>query len=120
MTIQKFTQLNAWKESHKLVLLIYQTTGRFPSKEKFVLVPQMNRCVISVSSNIAEGFTRQGKKEKVQFYFMAKASLTELENQIIITRDLRYLSEENFKIITGQSEVVGRLLTGLIRSIKSR
>lgn len=120
MTIQKFTQLNAWKESHKLVLQVYKTTDKFPPKEKFVLVSQMNRCVISVSSNIAEGFTRQGKKEKIQFYYMAKASLTELENQIIIAKDLGYLSQEHFQSITAQSEVVGRLLTGLIRSIKSR
>ena len=120
MTIQKFTQLTAWKESHKLVLLTYQTTNRFPAKEKFVLVPQMNRCVISISSNIAEGFTRQGNKEKIQFYYMAKASLTELENQLIIANDLGYVSKDNFQLLTKQFELVGKLITGLIRSIKSR
>ncbi|PIR80147.1 MAG: hypothetical protein COU25_01570 [Candidatus Levybacteria bacterium CG10_big_fil_rev_8_21_14_0_10_35_13] len=76
--IQSFTQLNVWKEAHKLVLLIYKTTDNFPKKETYSLTDQMRRCAISITSNIAEGFSRQGKKEKLQFYYVSKGSLTEL------------------------------------------
>jgi len=76
--IQSFTQLNVWKEAHKLVLLIYKTTDNFPKKETYSLIDQMRRCAISITSNIAEGFSRQGKKEKLQFYYVSKGSLTEL------------------------------------------
>ena len=119
MTIQKFTQLNTWKEAHLLVILTYWLTDKFPSKELFILVSQMRRCAVSITSNIAEGFTRQGKKEKIQFYFMAKASLTELENQIIISKDLKYISGGEFQKTIEKTELVGRLLTGLIKSVKS-
>jgi len=76
--IQSFTQLNVWKEAHKLVLLIYKTTDNFPKKETYSLTDQMRRCAISITSNIAEGFSRQSKKEKLQFYYVSKGSLTEL------------------------------------------
>jgi len=76
--IQSFTQLNVWKETHKLVLLIYKTTDNFPKKETYSLTDQMRRCAISITSNIAEGFSRQSKKEKLQFYYVSKGSLTEL------------------------------------------
>ncbi len=65
--IKSFTGLNAWKEGHKLVLLIYKETGNFPDKEIFGLVSQMRRCVVSVTSNIAEGFSRSTSKVKIIF-----------------------------------------------------
>jgi len=120
MTIQNFRQLNAWKESHKLVILIYRLTDKFPSKENFTLISQLRRCVISISSNIAEGFSRQGKKEKIQFYFTSKGSLTELENQIIIAKEVGYTSENEYNRIINQIEIVGRLLTGLTKSLRNR
>src|SRR5688572_18266389 len=85
-----FSDLFAWKEGHKLVLQIYTVTKSFPSNEKFALVDQMCRAVVSITSNIAEGFSRQGIKEKVQFYLMAKGSLTEIQNQLYIARDVKY------------------------------
>lgn len=119
MTIAKFTDLNSWKEAHKLVLQIYKITNNFPQKEQFSLTDQMRRSVVSISSNIAEGFTRYGAKEKRQFYFIAKASLTELENQLIISKDVGYIKEINLNNLLNQTEVVGRMLTGLIRSVHS-
>lgn len=69
--IKSFTDLNTWKEGHKLVLMIYRITDKFPEKEKFGLISQMRRCVISFTSNIAEGFSRNTNKDKYQFYSMA-------------------------------------------------
>jgi four helix bundle protein len=116
--IRSFTDLNAWKESHKLVLLIYKVTKSFPKEEIFGLTSQMRRCAISISSNIAEGFTRKSSKEKIQFYFMAKGSLTELNNQIIIARDIKYLTKDKFQEINDLLIVVHKLINGLIRNLR--
>ena len=94
----------AWQESHKLVLSIYSITKEFPKEEVFGLTSQMQRSAISVTSNIAEGFGRQGYKEKVQFYYLAQGSLTELKNQIITAKDIGYLNVDNFKKLINQAD----------------
>ena len=114
--IKSFTDLNAWKEAHSLVLMIYIITKEFPKEEIFVLVSQMRRCVISVSSNIAEGFSRKSKKEKIQFYHTTLGSVTELQNQLLIARDLAYISKEKFLEIAEQTVKVSKLVNGLIKS----
>lgn len=114
--IRNFTDLNTWKEGHKLVLLVYKATSLFPNSERFGLTSQMRRCSVSITSNIAEGFSRRSKKEKTQFYYMAKGSLTELQNQLLIAKDVNFLEKEIFKDIAGQTKEVSKLLTGLIRS----
>lgn len=118
MKIESFTDLNTWKEAHKLVVAIYKITDLFPPKEIYSLVDQIRRCSVSISSNIAEGFSRQGKKEKLQFYYTSKGSLTELQNQLLISKDVGYLSKDEFNSLAEQTVVVSRLLTGLIRSLK--
>jgi four helix bundle protein len=117
--ILSFKDLDVWKEGHKLVLTVYTTTKSFPKEERFGLTDQMRRCVVSITSNIAEGFSRQGVKEKLQFYYMSKGSLTELYNQILIAKDINYIDNETFKGIEDRIIKVGRILTGLIRSTKN-
>lgn len=118
-TITSFTKLIAWQQAHKLAILIYQITERFPGSEKYSLIDQMRRSVVSISSNIAEGFSRQTKKEKVQFYFIGKGSLTELQNQLLLARDIGYIKYEEFKIIAELTVIVGKLIHGLIKSMKA-
>lgn len=115
---KSFTDLLVWKEAHKLALTVYRITDKFPNKEIYTLVSQMRRCGISVSSNIAEGFTRHNRKEKIQFYYMALASLTELQNQLLISRDVGYIEQKEFAQIAEQSVLVGKLLNGLIRAVQ--
>ena len=83
ITIKSFTDLQVWQEGHQLVLLIYQITKTLPKEEKYCLIDQMRRAAISITGNIAEGFSRHGFKEKLQFYYMALGSVTELQNQPI-------------------------------------
>jgi four helix bundle protein len=116
--IKSFTDLNAWKEAHKLVLIIYKITKDFPKEEMFGLASQIRRAAISITSNIAEGFSRQAYKEKVQFYFVAKSSLTELQNQLLIARDINYVTEQDFDNIANQTVIVHKLLNGLVRKSK--
>ena len=117
--IKSFTDLNAWKEGHKLVLMIYKITNNFPDIEKFGLVSQMRRCVVSITSNIAEGFSRKSTKEKAQFYFISLGSITELQNQLLISRDLKFIKEKDFQEVEQQTVVVQKITNGLIRFIKN-
>jgi four helix bundle protein len=116
--IRSFRDLDAWKEGHRLVLEIYKTTKSFPKEEIFGLSNQLRRSAVSITSNIAEGFSRKSLKEKIQFYSMAKASNTELQNQLLIARDVGYLNEEKFKQLEEQSIRVNKLISGLIRYCK--
>ncbi len=115
--IQSFTQLNTWKEAHNLVLMIYKVVDNFPRKERYRLEDQIIRAAISVTSNIAEGFTRRGKKEKIQFYLISKASLTELQNQLLIARDVGYIDNVEFGKIAEQTVTSQKLLSGLLKGV---
>ncbi len=117
--IQDFTDLLAWQEAHKLVLDIYVATKKFPKEEVFGLISQMRRAAVSVTSNIAEGFGRQGYKERVQFCYLAQGSLIELKNQLIIARDVGYMSTHEFEKYMTQADQSHRLLQGLITKSKS-
>lgn len=119
-TIKSFTDLIAWQKGHKLVLLIYQIIKLFPSNERFGLTSQMSRAVVSVTSNIAEGFSRQSDKEKIQFYHNALGSLTELQNQLLIAKDIKYLDKELFDKAAKQSIEIHKLINGLIKSRKNK
>jgi four helix bundle protein len=116
--IRHFRQLEAWQEAHKLVLMVYQVTKGFPSDERFGLVSQMRRAVVSVPANIAEGFKRLGIRDKIRFYNVAEGSLEELKYFFILSEDLGYISSNGE--LMAQSETVGRLLNGLISSTERR
>ncbi|OGG29512.1 hypothetical protein A2971_02390 [Candidatus Gottesmanbacteria bacterium RIFCSPLOWO2_01_FULL_46_21] len=116
--IKNFTDLDAWKEAHKLVLTVYNITKLFPSEEMFGLVSQMRRSAVSITSNIAEGFSRQSYKEKLQFYSIALGSTTELQNQILIARDVSFIEKDIFQEISEQIIKVHKIINGLIK--KSR
>ena len=118
--IQNFTDLIAWQEAHALVLVVCKETSSFPDIEKFVLVSQMRRSAISITSNIAEGFGRGGAREKAQFYSIARGSLLELQSQLYIARDLSYISKEKCVELDKKIYLVTKLLAGLVRSSMKR
>jgi len=115
--IKNFSDLITYKEAHKLVLMIYQVTKEFPKEEKYGLIDQMRRAAVSITSNIAEGFSRNTTKDKYQFYTMALGSLLELQSQLLISKDLKYFDNQNFHQISEQTILVRKLLLGL-RKIK--
>jgi len=118
MNDKKKINLNAWQEAHKLVLMIYGLTKNFPKEEIFGLTNQMRRAAISITSNITEGFGRQRYKEKIQFYYLAQGSLTELKNQIIAAKDINYLDSDNFNQLIEQADLSHKILQGLITKSK--
>lgn len=117
--IKSFTDLNVWKEGHKLVIEVYRITKKFPREEIFGLTNQIRRAVISITSNLAEGFSRSSYKDKVHFYQMSLGSTTEVENQLIISRDVGYVPEETFHKIQEQLILVNKLCNGLIKKSKT-
>lgn len=118
--ILNFTSLIAWQKAHELAISIYRVTQKFPREERYALVDQMRRCSISISSNIAEGFSRLTAKDKKQFYAIAKGSLTELQNQIIFSKDIAYINEADFNKLILSTYEVSKLITGIIRSAVSK
>jgi four helix bundle protein len=117
--IRSFKDLNAWKEAHKLVLLIYQVTKEFPKDEQFGLTSQLRRAAVSITSNIAEGFSRHTYKEKAQFYSMALGSLSEVQSQLIIAADLKFIQSTQFSQLDSQTTTVSKLTNGLIKKSKA-
>jgi len=117
--IKSFTDLKVWQEGHKLVIMIYKITKKFPKEEIYSLVSQMCRSSVSVTSNVAEGFGRQGYKEKVHFYYQAQGSLIELKNQILIAKDVGYITQEELTELAEQANKTYALLQGLIKKTKT-
>lgn len=118
-TIKSFTDLRTWQEGHKLVLMVYDITKKFPKEEQFGLTIQLRRAGVSFTSNIAEGFSRNSYKEKLQFYSMSLGSLTEIQNQLLVARDIGYISKEEFDKIAKQTIIVNKITNGLIKKSKS-
>lgn len=117
--IKSFIDLRVWEKGHKMVLVIYGFTEKFPREEIFGLVNQLRRAGVSFTSNIAEGFSRNSYKEKAQFYTIALGSLTEIQNQVLIAKDLGYISKNEFNEIANQTVEISKMTNGLIKKSKS-
>jgi len=113
-----YKKLEVWQESVSLVTEIYVLTNNFPEREKFGLTNQINRSAISIPSNIAEGAGRISKNEFVQFLGYAIASSYELETQMIIACNLKFISIEQKDRIIDKMNMIQRKLHGLIKSLK--
>jgi four helix bundle protein len=118
-TVRSYRDLIAWQKAVELVTEIYLISKKFPNEELFGLMSQLRRAAVSIPSNIAEGQGRLGRKEFQHFLGNARGSLWEVETQIIIARNLDYLSEAEMNNILERSAEVGRVLNGLLSSLKA-
>ena len=116
--MHNYKKLEIWKESVNLVTEIYLLTDKFPDKEKFGLISQINRCAVSIPSNIAEGAGRNSKKEFSLFLGYALASSFELETQLIISNNLNFISEVQKIEITEKLNIIQKKIYSLIKSLK--
>ena len=98
----------------------YKTTKLFPSDEKFNLITQINRAVISVPVNIAEGYGRESSKNYLQFLRISRGSILELETLLLISKNLNYLPIEDYEKLTENLNEISKLLQGLIKSIQNK
>lgn len=113
-----FRQLVAWQKAYQIALDIYRATGGFPSAEVYGLTSQMRRAAVAIPANIAEGYNRQHRKEYLQFLSIAYGSLAEMETYLLLALDLGYLKPDAFNLIDDARKDVGRILSGLIRSLR--
>jgi len=120
MTLKTHKDLDVWKDSRKLVSLIYELTSKFPKEEVYSLTAQIKRAAISIPSNIAEGAARDSNKEFIHFLFISLGSVAELDTQLIIARDLNFINEKEINDITGKLDNIGKMLSGLIRYRQSK
>ncbi len=118
--ISSFKDLIAWQKGHRIVLEIYKITKLFPKDEQFGLISQMRRCAVSITSNIAEGFSRKTFKDKSQFYSIALGSVTELQNQIQIALDVEYIHESSYEDLDQGLIELHKIINGLMKSSMSR
>ncbi|MGB0154119.1 MAG: four helix bundle protein [Verrucomicrobiales bacterium] len=117
MTAAKtFEDLIVWQKAHALVLDVYRLTKSFPKEEIFGLTSQLRRAVVSVTSNIVEGFNREGKADKLKFYNYADASLEETRYQLRLSHDLKYGDTTRLQ---EQSKEVRRILSSYTSTIKN-
>ena len=117
---ESYKDMIAWRKAMQLVTEIYQATREFPRDELYGLTSQLRRAAVSVPSNIAEGQARFSSREFHHFLSLARGSLVEIETQLIIAQNLGYLSAKQSRSLLSEAAELGRVLNGLIASIKRR
>ncbi len=115
----EYFDLDVWKESRLLVSKIYSIIKIFPSEERFGLTDQIRRSAVSVPSNIAEGCGRNTPNDKLRFFYISRGSLFELETQMFIALDLKYITNDEFKSLFKEINKCKKLLNGFIKYHKS-
>lgn len=116
--IHNFWDLEVWQRAHAITLRLYIYTKSFPKSEQYSIVDQIRRASSSIGANIAEGFDRYHTKDKQRFYYHARASIGEVQNFILLSKDLQYLEEVASKEMFIELIHIKKLLNGLIRSLK--
>ena len=114
---QSFKDIVAWQRAHQFVLLVYKFTRTFPVEERFGLCSQFQRAAVSIPANIAEGYRKLSKADKLRFLNVAQGSLEECRYYILLSKDLNYISEDNNKELTTSIEDVSRLLNAYSKGI---
>jgi len=117
MSEKPHRKLAVWQKSMDLVVMVYETTRRFPAVERYGLASQMQRAAVSIPSNIAEGAARRSPKELLQFIYTARGSLSELDTQLDIALRLGYVSAEREAELRRRLEELSRMMYGLITSL---
>lgn len=112
-----YNDLQVWQESMLLVTAVYKLSSLFPNDERYGLTDQMRRAAVSIPSNIAEGHARNSKLDFARFLRISLGSCTELETQIIIAKNLEYVTEEKIELILNQSLVIRKMLAKLISTL---
>jgi len=116
MAFSTFKDLLVWQKAHSLTKFIYKITEAFPARERFSLANQMRRAAVSVPSNLAEGLRIKSLKESLNFYNISEGLLEELKYQLLLSFELKFISQEEFDQATDLAEQTGRLLYRFIQS----
>ena len=112
-----FQRVIAWQKAHDFVLSVYSITRQFPDDERFGLTSQFRRAAVSIEANIAEGYKKLSKTDKLRFFNIAQGSLEECRDYIILSLDLNYITEQNYNLLCKQSEYTSRMLNSYCEGI---
>ena len=113
-----FREVMAWKRAHEFVLAFYKTKTMFPDDEKFALVPQFQRAAVSIAANIAEGYKKLSKADKLRFFNIAQGSLEECRYYIILSHDVGYYSKETANDMWAKIEEASTVLNAYCKAVK--
>ncbi len=117
MSTFTFQNILAWQKAHEFTRLVYLITKHFPEDERFGLISQFRRAAVSIGANIAEGYKKLSKADKLRFMNISEGSMAECMNYIILSNDLKYISEEEYIMLSTSIENAGRLLTAYCNGI---
>jgi len=117
--MRNFRKLNVWNDSRILVKEIYTITSLLPSSEKFGLISQINRCVISIPANIAEGSAKDSQKDFIRYLQISLGSAFELESHIILCSDLNMIDENKLSLVIDKIQTLQKRISSLIKYNKS-
>lgn len=118
MENKDYFELDVWKETRRLVSMVYALTKGFPDDEKYALTSQLKRAAVSVPSNIAEGIGRQHKNERIQFLYISRGSLYEIETQLFLALDQSFIEKRDLKRCLDQITSCKKLVQGYINYLK--
>lgn len=118
--VQSYRDLKVWQKARLLVTTIYQLSASFPREELYGLTSQIRRASISVPSNIAEGSAKGSTREFIRFVGIAYGSLAEIETQLFLATDLKYITDEALQTALVETAEIGRMLNGLQRSLETK
>ncbi len=115
-----YEELKVWQKAVNLVTQVYNCTASFPKEEIYGLTAQMRRAAVSIPSNIAEGSCRESTKDFLRFISISNGSLAELQTQLVIAKNLGFISIENLDILKESADEVGRMVNGLQKSLHKK
>ncbi len=118
-TIKSFEELPVWKDARKFANKIYNLTKKFPKEENYGLTSQITRATVSIGSNIAEGFDRYSKKDFIRFLIIARGSISEVQNNLYIALDLKYINQNDFQEAYALAKDLGKQINGFIKYLRS-
>jgi len=118
-TIKSFEDLKVWKDSRIFVKEIYALINNFPAKENYGLTSQITRAAVSIMSNIAEGFCRESNKEFIRFLTISRGSTAEVQSDLFIALDSKYIKQKEFQNTYYMAEKLGKQINGLIKYLRA-
>lgn len=117
--MRDFKKLEVWRRGHRLTLAVYKATATFPREELYGVTSQTRRACAAISANIAEGCGRGSNADLARFLQMAFGSASELENHLLLVRDLSFLQPADYERLTGEVVEIQRMLASFIKSLKA-
>jgi four helix bundle protein len=116
---KSFFDLFVWKKAHEFVLCVYRVCSQFPDFEQFGLRSQFTRAAISIPANIAEGYKKLSKADKLRFFNISQGSLEECKYYILLSKDLGYISNESYIELCSLAKETSKLLLLYIQGVQN-